>query len=152
MSTHVAGFRSWALRASGIRNVRIAGVAILIAAAIVVSAILQGDVPDVVEWGVFWMRHILRRYAYLASYGLLYLEESGIPLPAPGDVFVMYVGAHVPRYLAAWLTAWLGLIGVVVLGATNLFFISKRLGRRLAGGRLRPAARPKPAGPAAAER
>src|SRR5258708_26825846 len=131
MSTQVAGFRSWALRASGIRNVRIAGVAILIDAAIVVSAILQGDVPDVVEWGVSWMRHILRRYTYLASYGLLYLEESGIPLPAPGDVFVMYVGAHVPRYLAAWLTAWLGLIGVVVLGATNQFFLSDRYGRRL---------------------
>src|SRR5258708_34311688 len=48
----------------------------------------------------------------------------------------MYVGAHVPRPLAAWLTAWLGLIGVVVLGATNLFFISKRYGRRLAEGRL----------------
>jgi len=136
VSTHATGFRSWASRASGIRNVRIAGVAILVSAAIVVSAILQGDVPDVVEWGVLWMRHILHRYTYLASYGLLYLEESGIPLPAPGDVFVMYVGAHVPRYLAAWLIAWLGLIGVVVLGATNLFFISKRYGRRLAEGRF----------------
>jgi membrane protein DedA with SNARE-associated domain len=136
MSTHVAGFRSWASRASGIRNVRIAGAAILISAAIVVSAILQGDVPDVLEWGVYWMRHVLHRYTYLASYGLLYIEESGIPLPAPGDVFVMYVGAHVPRNLAVWVTAWLGLIGVVVLGATNLFFLSKRYGRRLADGRF----------------
>jgi membrane protein DedA with SNARE-associated domain len=136
MSIHAAGLRSWASRASGIRNVRIAGVAILISAAIVVSAILQGDVPDVVEWGTLWIRQILHRYTYLASYGLLYIEESGIPLPAPGDVFVMYVGAHVPRNLAAWLTAWLGLIGVVVLGATNLFFISKRYGRRLAEGRF----------------
>jgi membrane-associated protein len=135
MSIHAAGIRSWASRASGNRNLRIAGAAILISAAIVVSAILQGDVPDVVEWGTFWMRHVLHRYTYLASYGLLYLEESGIPLPAPGDVFVMYVGAHVPRNLASWLTAWLGLIGVVVLGATNLFFISKRYGRRLAESR-----------------
>jgi membrane-associated protein len=135
MSIHADGLRSWASRASGIRNVRIAGVAILISAAIVVSAILQGDVPEVVEWGVLWIRHILHRYTYLASYGLLYIEESGIPLPAPGDVFVMYVGAHVPRNVASWLTAWLGLIGVVVLGATNLFFISKRYGRRLAEGR-----------------
>src|ERR1700692_4173769 len=83
MSIPAAGFRSWASRASGIRNVRIAGVAILITGAIVVSAILKGDVPDVVEWGTFWIRHILRRYTYLASYGLLYIEESGIPLPLP---------------------------------------------------------------------
>ncbi|MGH7761998.1 MAG: DedA family protein [Candidatus Dormibacteraceae bacterium] len=136
MSIHTAGFRTWALRASSNRNVRIAGAAILISAAIVVSAILQGDVPDVVEGGTSWIRHILHRYTYLASYGLLYIEESGIPLPAPGDVFVMYVGAHVPRNLSSWLAAWLGLIGVVVLGATNLFFISKRFGRRLVAGRF----------------
>jgi membrane protein DedA with SNARE-associated domain len=135
MSLNTAGIRSWATRASGMRNVRIAGVAILITAAIVVSAILQGDVPEVLESGTFWVRHVLHRYTYLASYGLLYLEESGIPLPAPGDIFVMYVGAHVPRNLASWVVAWLGLIGVVVLGATNLFFISRKFGRRLAESR-----------------
>src|SRR5260370_36717501 len=134
MSAYAAGLRSWSSRASGMRNVRIAGVGILVSAAIVVSAILQGDVPDVVEWGVFWMRHILHRYTYLASYGLLYIEESGIPLPAPGDVFVMYVGAHHARHLASWLTAVLGLIGVVVLGATELVVLSGRSGRRPAGG------------------
>jgi membrane protein DedA with SNARE-associated domain len=102
----------------------------------VASAILQGDVPDVIT-GVFqWLRVLFHRYSYMASYGLLYIEESGIPLPAPGDVFVMYVGAHVPRFLASWVVAWLGLIGVVVLGATNLFFISRRFGRRLVYGRF----------------
>ena len=112
-----------------------AGIVVLIVAAIVVSAILQGDVPDVLEAGTVWVRHILHRYTYLASYGLLYIEESGIPLPAPGDVFVMYVGAHVPRNFVSWFVAWLGLIGVVVLGATNLFFISRKFGRRLAESR-----------------
>src|SRR5258708_19623274 len=48
----------------------------------------------------------------------------------------MYVGAHVPRNLFAWVGAWLGLIAVVVAGATNLFFISRRFGRRLAEGRF----------------
>jgi hypothetical protein len=53
------------------------------------------------------------------SYGLLYLEESGVPLPAPGDVFVMYVGARVPRRLGSSVLAWVDLIGVVVVGATT---------------------------------
>jgi membrane protein DedA with SNARE-associated domain len=133
---NVAGNRSLASRAPGLRTLRIAGISILIAAAIVVSAILQGDVPDVVTSGMRWIAHLLHRYSYMGSYSLLYLEESGVPLPAPGDVFVMYVGAHVPRYLGSWVLAWLGLIGVVVLGATNLFFISRRFGRRLAEGRF----------------
>jgi len=102
----------------------------------VVSAILQGDVPDVVISCMRWIGHILHRYSYVGSYGLLYLEESGVPLPAPGDVFVMYVGAHVPPNLGSWVLAWLGLIGVVVLGATNLFFITRKFGRRLAEGRF----------------
>jgi len=103
-----------------------AGIVVLIVAAIVVSAILQGDVPDVLEAGTVWVRHILHRYTYLASYGLLYIEESGIPLPAPGDVFVMYVGAHVPRNFVSWFVAWLGLIGVVV---AELFGSRAGLGR-----------------------
>jgi len=36
--------------------------AVLIAAAIVVSAILQGGVPDVVTSGTFWIRYVLHRY------------------------------------------------------------------------------------------
>jgi membrane protein DedA with SNARE-associated domain len=127
---------AWPQRMLAWRWWRVAVLALLIAAAVVVSAIVTDDVPDAVNAGTIWIRHILHRYTYLAGFGLLYIEESGIPLPAPGDVFVMYVGAHVPRYLAAWVTAWIGLISVVVLGATNLFFISKRYGRRLAEGRL----------------
>jgi membrane protein DedA with SNARE-associated domain len=136
MSMNPAALRDWATHASASQKLKVAGIAIVIAAAIVLSAILQGDVPDVVAGGTHWFRIILHRYTYLAGYGLLYIEESGVPLPAPGDVFVMYVGAHVPRNLPSWIVAWLGLIGIVVLGATNLFFISKKIGRRLAEGRF----------------
>jgi membrane-associated protein len=127
-----ASRRTW----FGTRAFRIGVIAVLIAAAIVASAIVQGDVPEVVSSGTVWVRHFLHRYSYAGGFGLLYIEESGIPLPVPGDVFVMYVGAHVPRNLGSWLAAWFGLIGVVVLGATNLFFISRRFGRRLAHGRF----------------
>src|SRR6266849_4145435 len=99
-------------------------------------AIWEGDVPELFQDTFQGLRAFFMQHTYLPGFGLLYIEESGIPLPAPGDVFVMYVGAHVPRNLVAWVVAWLGLIGVVVLGATNLFFISKRYGRRLAEGRF----------------
>ena len=133
MNAAVATIRTFASRTP---KLRMALIAIGIAAAVLVSAILQGDVPDAVTWGRHWIRPILIQYSYLGGFALLYIEESGVPLPAPGDVFVMYVGAHVPRNLVSWIAAWLGLIAVVVLGATNLFFISRRFGRRLAEGRL----------------
>ncbi|MDQ2943433.1 MAG: DedA family protein, partial [Candidatus Dormibacteraeota bacterium] len=134
MSTNMAGIRTFASRVRVGRALRIAAIAIVVAAAIVLSAILHGDVPDVPR--MHWIRDIFQRYSYLASYALLYIEESGVPLPAPGDVFVMYVGAKVPQNLASWIIAWLGLIGIVVLGATNLFFISRKFGRRLAESRF----------------
>jgi membrane protein DedA with SNARE-associated domain len=57
-------------------------------------------------------------------------------MPVPGDVFVMYIGHHVPHYLLTLLLAWLGLIGIVLLGATNLYLISRRWGRALLERRL----------------
>jgi membrane-associated protein len=118
------------------RWVRLGALTVLVGAAILLSAILQGEIPEVVSWARGWIRPVLQRYSYMAGFGLLYIEESGIPLPVPGDIFVMYVGAHVPRHLLSWVAAWLGLIGVVVLGSTNLFFISRRFGRRLAHSRF----------------
>src|ERR1700738_510537 len=130
----LANMRTFASRTPVVHALRIALIALVIAAAVILSAILQGDVPDSPR--LSFLRPFFHRYSYLASYALLYIEESGVPLPAPGDVFVMYVGAHIPANLLSWIAAWLGLITVVVLGATNLFFISRRFGRRLAEGRF----------------
>jgi membrane protein DedA with SNARE-associated domain len=130
----MASFRTFASRTPVVHALRIVVIVLVIAAAVVLSAILQGDVPDAPR--LSFLRPFFHRYSYLASYALLYIEESGVPLPAPGDVFVMYVGAHIPRNIFAWIGAWLGLIAVVVAGATNLFFISRRFGRRLAEGRF----------------
>lgn len=117
------------------RPLHLLAVGLFVLAAILVSALLYGDLPeflraDVPEVGR-WMRQAFLHHAYLPGFALLYLEESGIPLPAPGDVFVMYVGVHIPHTIWAWLVAWLGLVLVVALGATNLYFLSRRFGRRL---------------------
>jgi membrane protein DedA with SNARE-associated domain len=106
----------------------------LLLATILLLALLEGDLPELFRfrgWRPFYKTH-----GYLFGIVLLYIEESGVPLPAPGDVFVMFVGAHVPRNLLAWIGAWLGLITTVVLGATNLFFISRKFGRRLVESRV----------------
>ena len=119
----------------GLRSGRLltwGAVGLVVLAAVIVLALLYGDLPEIWRFGGRMLREIYRNNAYLPGFAALYLEESGVPLPAPGDVFVMYVGIHVPHNLVAWIAAWLGLIAAVVLGATNLFLISRRWGRRLA--------------------
>ena len=106
----------------------------LILATIILLALLEGDLPELFRFRGW--RPFYRIHGYLFGIVLLYIEESGIPLPAPGDVFVMFVGAHVPRHLLSWVGAWLGLITTVVLGATNLFFISRKFGRKLVESRF----------------
>ena len=113
------------------RVLQIGAVAVIVLAAVIVMAIWEGDLPELFRFGMRGVRNFFGQHSYLPGYVLLYLEESGLPLPAPGDVYVMYVGVHIPHNLAAWLAAWLFLIIVVVLGATNLFFISRRVGHRL---------------------
>src|SRR6267378_2624824 len=113
------------------RPLQVAAVALVVLVILLVLALVYGDLPELLHVSGRAMRNFYNRNSFLPGFALLYLEESGIPLPAPGDVFVMYVGIHVPHHLAAWIAAWLGLIAAVVLGATNLFFVSRKFGRRL---------------------
>jgi membrane protein DedA with SNARE-associated domain len=94
-------------------------------------AVWEGDLPEAFGAGAHAIGHLLRRFGPVAAFILLYLEESGVPMPMPGDVFVMYVGHHNAGRLLSMLAAWLGLIAVVLLGATNLYFIARRWGRSI---------------------
>ncbi len=126
--------RFWAALRSG-RPLHVAAVALVLLAIVILLALLYGDLPEFLHTGRRGIGAFFRRYTYAPGFALLYIEETGIPLPAPGDVFVLYVGAHVPRNWLAWIGAWLGLITAVTLGATNLFLISRRWGRQLAESR-----------------
>jgi membrane protein DedA with SNARE-associated domain len=108
-------------------------VGVLLAAVVAVAlfAILEGDLPEAFGDGAHLVGFLLRRFGLAAAFVLLYLEESGVPMPMPGDVFVMYAGHHSAQSLLTLLAAWLGLIAVVVLGASNLYFISRRWGRSI---------------------
>jgi membrane protein DedA with SNARE-associated domain len=104
--------------------------------ALLVFAILEGDLPELFRDGTYFVGHLLRHFGPAAAFGLLFAEESGVPMPMPGDVFVMYVGHHTVHSLLTWLAGWLGLIAVVVLGASILYWISQRWGRSLVEHRL----------------
>jgi membrane protein DedA with SNARE-associated domain len=112
------------------------GVFVAAIVALLVFAILEGDLPELVQDGAFFVGHLLRQFGTVAAFALLYAEESGVPMPMPGDVFVMYVGHHAAHGLLPALAAWVGLIAIVVLGASNLYWISQRWGRSIVEHRL----------------
>jgi membrane-associated protein len=74
---------------------------------------------------------VLKRHGYLVGFLLVYIEESGVPLFISGDAFLLYVGHLLPRNVPALIAAWLGMILAVVLGASNLYLLSRRYGRQL---------------------
>src|ERR1700716_1822399 len=112
------------------------GVLLAVILAVAVFAILEGDLPEAFGHGARVVGLLLHRFGLVAAFLLLYLEESGVPMPMPGDVFVMYAGHHTSQALLTVVAAWLGLIAVVVLGASNLYFISRRWGRSIVEHRL----------------
>ena len=108
-----------------------------VALVLLAVAVLEGDLPE--EFGdvTSWVGGLLQRYGAWASLGLLYVEESGVPMPVPGDLFVVYLGVLTHGSIAKWLLAWVAVVLVAVLGSTNLYLLARRFGPRLVNTRLR---------------
>lgn len=116
---------------------RVAGGALLLVAVIVLIGLLaENDAAGAVADADASIGALLSQYGYLAGFALIYIEESGIPLFIPGDAFLVYVGHSLPYSFPVLFAAWLGFILAVVLGATNLYLVSRRFGRRLLEHRL----------------
>jgi membrane protein DedA with SNARE-associated domain len=102
-----------------------------VALVLLLLAFLEGDLPEeLTDLGAL-VRTALTRYGAPVSLGLLYVEESGVPLPVPGDVYVAYLGHLSAGSWARLAASWVGCIAVVVAGSTNLYLVSRRWGSRL---------------------
>jgi len=64
-------------------------------------ALLEGDLPEEVGELASPVNRLLTRFGVPASLFLLYIEESGIALPVPGDGYVLYLPSRA-RSLVAW--------------------------------------------------
>jgi len=117
-----------------------------------VVALLEGDIPDGFAAVRGFIRIVFLRFGVPGSLALLYLEESGIPLPVPGDVYVLYLGHAAAGSTVKWVAAWLAIVVVVVAGSSNMYLVSRHWGERLLRGRLGVVLHVDAAGVARAER
>ena len=115
------------------RFVAVSATALLVVVALAVIGVLEGDLPDFVDASM--VAEIVEGKGYIGAIGLLYLEESGVPMPVPGDIFVMYIGRQTAAQPLLLLAAWLALIATVVAGSSNLYLLARRFGRQWADGR-----------------
>lgn len=74
---------------------------------------------------------LLRSHALAVIVAILFFEELGVPSPIPGDLMMVYAGVRVTQGRdALWMVLLLQEVATV-LGATGLFFLSRRYGRPL---------------------
>jgi membrane protein DedA with SNARE-associated domain len=112
------------------------GAALLVGVIAFMALLVQHDASGRAPDADASIRHVLTQHSYLAGFALIYVEESGLPLFIPGDAFLLYVGHRLPENAVILLAAWLGFTLAVTLGATNLYLVSRRYGRRLLEHRL----------------
>lgn len=107
-------------------------IAVAVVALILLAvAIVEGDLPEGLTHVGSLVGGLLSRFGAAACLTLLYIEESGIPLPVPGDFYVAFMGRLYGHSLSSWVAAWLGIIAVVVAGSSNLYWLSRRWGPAL---------------------
>jgi membrane protein DedA with SNARE-associated domain len=104
--------------------------------AVVVLAFVESGLPEELSDLVTFASGALRRFGAAASLALLYLEESGVPSPLPGDVYVAYLGTLAAGSVVRSVAAWLGIVAAVTAGSSNLYLVSRRWGHRLVEHRL----------------
>lgn len=79
-----------------------------------------------------WIERFIQAQVVVAPLLLLFLEEMGIPIIVPGDAILAYTGLSVSRTHGAslWFAFSIALLSVMV-GASILFFVSRRYGQRV---------------------
>src|SRR3954452_22002668 len=77
------------------------------------------------EWGL----RLLNDHAEWALFLVLLLEESGIPLPLPGDLVMMLAGVRVAQGRTHPLLAILLMESATLIGSSALYWLARRGGR-----------------------
>jgi len=73
----------------------------------------------------------LEEYGYVAFFMLAFIEESGVPLPLPGDGIMMFAGYLSSIGRLSFALAFIAIESGTLVGASVLHFIGRRGGRPL---------------------
>lgn len=74
---------------------------------------------------------LLQHQALFAPFLLLLVEESGIPIPVPGDIVVTYLGYQVAKGTIPYYLAFIELLAAVMIGSSVLYYLSSKYGQQI---------------------
>jgi len=74
---------------------------------------------------------LLARFHYLGLFAVILMEEAGVPLPVPGDLFILAMGALAQRGGAAFVPTAAVVTSATLIGAAALYQVSRHAGRPL---------------------
>ena len=77
------------------------------------------------------LSQIYNTHIYEALFVLLFLEEAGVPLPTPGDLYIFLAGTQVVSHKANPILIVLDVTIATILGGSLLFWIIKTQGEPL---------------------
>src|SRR5437660_2143349 len=76
--------------------------------------------------GVRFIVQLVAAHKAIAIFTVIALEEIGVPLPLPGDVFIAYAGHLVARHRIGIATAFLTIVMGSMVGAAVLYYVARR--------------------------
>ncbi len=78
-----------------------------------------------------WIALFFHQQPLIGPFVLLILEEAGVPLPIPGDLFIAYAGYQVALGRVPYFVAFITLMIAVFIGSTILYILSYHYGDAL---------------------
>lgn len=69
------------------------------------------------------------QWGYLGVFAVIFIEEAGVPLPVPGDLFIAALGAVGHANASTFAMTMLFVVAATVGGSAMLFEVSRRLGQ-----------------------
>src|SRR3989304_10278831 len=74
------------------------------------------------------MIELIEKFSYFGLFLILLIEEGGVPLPVPGDIFIATVSAlpHSNYFLIVLTT-----VSATLIGSTILFTLANKFGQKI---------------------
>ena len=86
---------------------------------------------EIINQPLFQLNNLIKIHELIIPVVLLFFEESGLPLPLPGDAVIAYVGFKVSQKAFPYFEVFVLFLFSVLCGSSLLYFLSRKWGNKI---------------------